>query len=486
MKRLLALLVLLPAVAVAQEEPAPEAAPTELPPPAKAPVEVRTDLRPEYIHGETLLVRFTVANTGSAPASFPDLAKRPWLVRFELVDGGGRKQVWYTTPPEEDPGGGWTIPPRAQRKVLLEIPSSSRLKKGKYSLTVSIQNGEELLLLPKHELTVVEANPVAGDTLLESDGVERNGYHTVWVQKASQGFDLYLHHADGRNPSVTVGDYHLAHLDDSIDPVLSAARSQDRWSRHVVWQSGPQRVDYLRLDGQEMRGQPDHFETPYPKAELFGRPSTDAAGGLHVPLWIPAPKGAGGQLMVVSLEERGEPAYRNVARYDRRPDYLGTTVDSGGNMRLLLQTANNLDVYTITAGTQLPGAGKRIHKADAGQPLRAIFGHLPKTDSRPGGLAVLALVATEVGQAEGRWLSLDGRVLESLAPVNLPSSGHVTQLLTVGTDYAVLIQGETNLVLLPAGAVPLKVPATLLIAHGDALWARSIEKGGPVTSRPIQ
>lgn len=486
MKRLLLALALLPAtVVLAQTTDPPEDAPTEEVPPAPATATVSADLRPEYIHGEPILVRFTVANDTTSSLKFADLASRPWLVRFELVDQTGKKTTWYNTPPAEDPGGRWAIQPRAQRMVLLEIPSSARLKRGKYTLKVHIQNGDEKLSLEPHRFTLTGADPVWNDTLFEPDGVERYGHMALWVHKAIEGYDLYLHHADGRNPSKLVADYHLAHLDEPIEPVLTATRAQERHSRYITWQSGPRTIEYLRIENDQVRGEPSRFETPYPKVELFGRPSTDASGGLHVPIWVPSPKGDSGQLMVVSLQGRDGPEYRSIARMPSRPDWTATTVDSGGNMRLLITTQGNIDLYTVVSGSDLPGAGKRLHKADGTTPLLGSFGYLTKTTDRQGGLAVLALFDIGEQMAEARWIGLDGSVVDVYSAAPLPESGSVEQMLQVGEGYAALHRGEPVRVLMPGTDVVVTGNVTQLVARNDTVWVRSIEKGGPVKSRPL-
>ena len=485
MKRLLFPLVLLPAVALAQEAPV-EATPVETPALVEHAIDVSTDLRAEYIQGEPVLVRFTVANTSLQTANFADLAARPWLVRFELVDKAGKKTTWYTTPPDEDPGGSWSIPPRGQRKVLLEIPSSARLKNGSYTLTVQMQNGEESVSLPTHSLRIAAANPVHGDTLYEPDGIERYGHQAIWLHDAADGYDLYLHHADGRDPSRLIADYHLMHLDSPIEPVLTAARAQERWSRYIAWQSGPRTIEYVRLENHEIRGETGRFETPYPTVELFGRPSTDADGGLHVPIWVPAPQGAAGEVMVVSLQGREGPEYRTIARMDAKPDWTASTVDNGGNLRLLLSQDGNVDVYNVAAGTSLPGAGKRLHKSDDTTPLMGSFGYLKSTPTRAGGLAVLVLFDIGAGLAEARWIGLDGEVVEVFGAAPLPKGGEIEQMVQVGDGFAALHRGEATRVLLPGSDALVIGPVTQLVARNEDVWVRSIEKGGPVKSRPLK
>ena len=68
-------------------------------------------------------------------------------------------------------------------------------------------------------------------------GLDRSGHQVVWVHKASQGFDLYLHHADPNTPTRALGDYHLLHVDTLVRPVLTAAASVPAKSGGAAWVS---------------------------------------------------------------------------------------------------------------------------------------------------------------------------------------------------------------------------------------------------------
>ncbi|MCB9762696.1 MAG: hypothetical protein H6739_23045 [Alphaproteobacteria bacterium] len=489
----LALLALPVAAPHAQDAPPAPAAPAPEAP-TSAGVELLTDLRAEYILGEAMLVRFTIDNTTSEPRSFADLSSRPWLVRFELTYPNGKTQAWYTSPPEVDPNTRWSLVPRGQRRVLLEIPSSERLAAGDYSLVIKIQDDTREIVLPAHSLRIAPANPVGGEIVSEIGGVERSGHQVVWLHKAKEGYDLYLHHADGKDPRRQLGDYQLLHLDTRVDPVLAQARPQDRWDRHIYWATDSQSVAYVRLQGQGQglaQDKPRVFRAPYPTVELIGRGSTDANGGLHVPMWVPAPKGAAGELRVASVRERVGPRFRQVVRMDHRPDWVETVVDGSGNLRMLVAHDGNVDLYSLDSVTELPAVGKRLLKAEEGAtPWIGTFGYLPAKGESSGGLAALILSRTG-DTVEGRWLSLEGMELHRF-PGQLVSPGmRPIDLLPRGYDgFGLLVGGEGGVLYLEPGEQPMglgqQADAALVASKDGTRMLRRLVSGGPVEHKVLR
>ena len=51
-------------------------------------VQVEADLRPAYLQGQPLLITLRARSASGSPASFPDLTRRPHLVKFELEHNG--------------------------------------------------------------------------------------------------------------------------------------------------------------------------------------------------------------------------------------------------------------------------------------------------------------------------------------------------------------------------------------------------------------
>lgn len=486
-------LIALPVAGLAQEAGTPAA-----PQAAASAVELGADLRAEYIQGEPILVRLTVRNPGDSAQSFPDLSRRPWLVRFELVYPDGKKQAWFTTPPEQDAGQAWSVAPRSQKRALLEIPSSARLKAGEYQLTVRVLTPTGELTLPPHRLRLAPASPVGGRVGYEPLGMDRGGHQVAWLHKAAAGYDLYLHHADGRQPQTTLGDYHLLHLDQAVEPVLSVARPQQRWDRWIYWLASDGGIQAVRLQAQGLRSdRPSVVRTPYPKIELVGRGNTDAQGDLHVPFWVAAPSGQGGELRVASVRERGEPRFRLVGRFERRPGFVESAVDGNGDLRLVVEVGGKLDLYTVVASSDLPAAGVRLVRdtpgaegQDAAVPTLARFGYLPELGEEAGGQAVQVLLRTGAG-VQAAWFSLTGRELRRLEPLALPAGAQAVDLLPRGYDtWALLYRsaegelwfGQPNTASLNLGR---PTGASLAQDGRGGVALRTLEPAGPVRTRML-
>ena len=125
MRRLLLLcLFSLPAFAADPASPASRSAA------APAGATVTADLHDAYVQGEPLLVNVTVRNSGTTPITVPDLSARPWHVHFRFTLPDGHSQDRFNTPPKVEPAGTWTIAPRSERRVLLEVPSGDAMKAG--------------------------------------------------------------------------------------------------------------------------------------------------------------------------------------------------------------------------------------------------------------------------------------------------------------------------------------------------------------------
>ncbi|MCB9746651.1 MAG: hypothetical protein H6740_29010, partial [Alphaproteobacteria bacterium] len=484
--RLFLLLALTAGLSFAQEpsDPAPSAAKDN------SAVEVSADLRAEYLHQEDMLVRFVVRNTGDAEATFADISARPWLVRFDITYPDGRTQPWYNTPPEVDPGQRWRVVPRGQRRALLKVPSSARLPEGDYALTVRIMDDQRELVLPTTNFSVTAPDPVGGEAGRDLGAAVSSGHQVAWLHKAHDGYDLYLHHSDGRAPTRTLGDYHLLHLDEAVDPVLTHARPTERWSRYIYWQSSPRRVEFVRLQGEGLglaQEQPERFETPYPTVKLLGRGSTDARGGLHVPLWVPAPSGGAGEVSVASVRERSGVRFRRVVRLERPPEWMESAVDSNGDLRMLLGVDGNVDLYSLDGGSDLPAIGRRLAKAgghpEGFEPSAARFGVLEAHGEQAGGLAILVLYMGEQ-QAEAVWYSLQGRELARIPGIPVTPGAEVLDMLPVSREEAVLLlrtpQGQTLVV--PSGGAAKGVGRDEGVLLRDAkgqVYLRSLTKGGP-------
>ncbi len=487
MNRILAWLgvALLAAPAVAQDTPAP---PAEQVAPVPRP-DISADLRPEYLAGDPILIRFEVANTAAERVEFADLSARPWLVRFELTDPDGKQHNRFNTPPKLDMGQKWALGPRGRRQVLLQIPSSGVFKTGEWQVTIRVQDDQGDVTLPPHTFRVAPGRPVGGALVHDPLGTDRSGHHAVWVHKAARGYDLYLHHSQGQRPERTQGNYHLAHLDERVDPVLTHSRPQERWGRFLYWQQDARTVAYAQLDGQQLRGRIRTLQAPWPGVELMGRGGTDAEGGLHVPLWVPAPKGSGGELRVASVRGQGSARFRSVVRLPRRPAWVESVVDASGALRLLIAHDGFLDLYTVAPKGDLPAVPSRLSVELA--PATARFGYLTDREDAAGGLAILGLYGSPDGLV-GRWTSLTGQVLYSYAPVKPPPGAVLLDLLPRNYDaFAALYRPTEGPSLLVVPGRPAKTlqgrPDAVLLSDGeDAVLLRSLgTKGRALETRRL-
>jgi hypothetical protein len=314
----------------------------------------------------------------------------------------------------------------------------------------------------------------------------------AWTQKGAKGFDVYLEQSNAAEPRQVLGQYFVMHSETAADPILSLALPSARWDRYVYWQRDDRSIQVSRLQGA---GQPTSsrlVQMPYPKVELLGRGATDKQGGLHLPIWIPAPKGSGGELIVLSLRDRGQRSYRSLAKYESQPTWIETGIDSGGNLRLVFPNQGNLDQYTIVSSTQLPRAGKRLLKAEDGkQALAARYTVLEPSDERPGGLALFVLLEEPEGKVSGQWFALDGSPLGTIAALTI-GEGRISDVLPLGyDDYAVLVtrpDGQLS-VLQPAQAELKAKPQanSTLVGDADTLWLRSVVRSnGPTLSTKLR
>ena len=476
---LLALLAFHPALA--QDDP-PEPKPL-----STSAVQVSTDLRGSYVQGEKMLVHITLENTTSDDQGFADIGSRPHLVKFELTPKGQRAQTWFNTPPEADTDARWTIGARGKRQVLLQVPSSQRFAAGEYSVVVRIQDGENEVVLPAHPFVIEKADPASGTLVYEPLALDRSGHQQAWVQRSATGYELYIQHSAGDDPTNVIGDYHLMTVDGPIEPILAHSRPTERWDRHIYWQVDDNTLAWVRLSGQQVRGEAQSTDLPYPRFEVLGRGVTDTEGRLHVPVWVPAPNGKGGELRAISAGSKGGPRFRKVVRLDERPDWPETAVDDSGNLKMVLTTGGHVDVYTIAAVGELPAVGRRLVQNVAaedgttpGTPLAARFGYL---DGNDGGQAVLVLFETPRG-AEARWLSLGGEVQTSFAPVKLPTGATITDLMAHDREtWAVLARTPEGVltVVRPGVADHLVGPGNdaALLVQGGQVVVRSLAAGGP-------
>ena len=180
-------------------------------------------------------------------------------------------------------------------------------------------------------MQVARPRPVEADLLRGVSAARRSTDHTVWLHKASDGFDLYLSPVSGLREARTRW---LAHVPAQVRPTLTESSSAEGGTRHVVWQNDKRGIGWLAVEAPGVESTIQTFETPWPVIEMVGQPATDGSGNLHVPVWIPAPKGKNGEIRILTVMDRGAVSYRRAAAFERRPVSVVTTVDDAGSVKL--------------------------------------------------------------------------------------------------------------------------------------------------------
>lgn len=449
---------------------------------------VSADLRDEYLAGFDLLVTFTVKNTGATPLGFPDLQNRPHVVRFRL-DGPKGKSERFSTPPKADPGGAWTLQPGSERKVVLAIPSSSSLTPGDWTLTVAIEDGETKLALPTQAFRLTAARPVGGRPVWEPTVANTVGTMFPWVHQAKAGFDLYLMQYAPKSTGTVQAQFFLAREKSSFDPILSRARTNDARSRHIYWATDGRSITWAHLDGTTFSAPPRVATLPYPKVELLARGVSDGNGKLVVPLWVPAPSGAGGEVRVLEVDARGRQVVRGASAYTQRPRSVTSAVDAAGNLLFAVSDAGGVGVFRVdtTKPPEVPATAARVWKSEGGwSPTQLSFDTLPQTAAHPGGLALFCLLTRPDGAGgtvtRTLWSGIDGKVFaDSTAGVwTLP--GEITSFLPggYGSWYAVTRDGEGAAWFAAQNAAPVKLkggPVGALLPATDRILFRRLIDG---------
>lgn len=408
-------------------------------------MEVQAQLRSEYLVGAPVLVSVSVSNPGTSSGVFPDLAARPWLVRFEFVSPDGSSLRRSTAVPKGGSDSDRTvrIPVRAQRRILLQVPGAQATSAGSYQLGVQLVIGDTTTDIARRTVQFAPPRLVAGDLGAGTLAGTKVGLRAVWLHQAHQGFDVYLNQASSVNLMAPGTDRYLFHVDARIQPWLAASRSTEATAPVVVWQEAGHRVRVVRVDSTGVVSTDRAVDAPWPSIDIIGRPAVAGGGAVGVPIWVADPDGHGGMLRVAVLGAGAAVGFARVSRFDERPADVQTTVDASGGIQVLVRHAAGLDLYTlsgesVSAGQVLPVPGRRLLAAQAGAPvIDAQFGLMTQTPEHAGGLAVFVL--TRSGAAVmGQWLDLRGTTVRTLDPQPLSESAELIAALPGSEQFGIL------------------------------------------------
>jgi hypothetical protein len=433
------------------------------------------NLRDEYLAGLPMLVELRAGNVGTTPVTTPDLGQRPHLVHFVLTSPAGKKTERYSTPPAFDTGGDWTIAPKAERAVLLEVPSSAALELGAWRLEILVGDGEKAVVMPAQKFVVSPARPVAGDPLWESSISRKSGSLIPWVHQAAGGWDVYLNQYAAGDADRLLVHHRLFRSSERIAPVLSRTQASTARSRWLYWAGHAGELRTVRLEGGRVTGSVRSLGIPWATALPLARGVSDGAGGLSLPLWVPAPKGESGSVRMMTMSQRGQVEYRMVADFASKPPIAETGVDAAGRAVLVLAHDKGLDVYRVdpTREARFPVGGARAWKAGEGwNTVGVALDALPESEGRAGGLAVVAaqlLPGVETAGTQYRTLYTDlaGKLISSSAasPWNGPAllatllpDGYKPFRYTATDTHGITLFGQAGAAPVAVGKLPPAVP----------------------------
>lgn len=453
-------------------------------------VTVRAETTDEQAAGFPILVPVRVENTGTSPATFPDLGARPWLVHFATRSPEGKKAERRTTPPSVDPGTTWTIPPRGARTVLLEVPSSQGFGNGTWELGIRLES--PTLDLGTRTVSVATPNPVAGVPVWEPTIAHAVGATLPWVHQGARAAQLYLMQWAGGGKFEA--QYPIAALPSVVEPILSRSRAPDARTRWTYWIEG-RSLRRVRLQGTAISD--ETMTLPYKDVSPLGRGVTTADGSLMAPIWVPGPAGRGGAARLLVIDERGGVSARLMTDLPARPAVVQTGVDASGGMLLLLGHADGLDLYRAspTDPAALPVKGVRVVRTLPGmETVAATFVTLPDAAGRAGGVSVFALVAGTAFDGR-RWVTrlladVNGTIFDRAPLVPWTIAAPVQDVLATGYGgWAVVARSESGAWYATDRDVPrpIEVPRTgsLSLFGGASTRLRWLGGPGVFTELPL-
>ena len=444
------------------------------------PPQITSSMPALQLTGAPMIVDLQIRNPSPAEMQLPSLAAHPDLVRFELKYQG-RRERRYNTAATDGPAQQWILQPGDERELRLEIPASAGLEAGPYSVLVQLEHDKLPRAQAVHTLSRQSPQPINGDLSGIHASPGSRHQDVAWVHQAGSSHHLVLHHQQAGRTYELV----LSELSGPHQVWLSHSRLDSLGERSILWKDGPQTIQVLRLRGQRVRGSIQAHDLPWPEVEIAGQPITDHSGILRVPIWIPAPAGPGGELRLASFIDSTGPSTQRIARLDRRPSQVLSTLNAAGAGCYILVRPEAVDVYTAQDGDTLPLSMRPLWRPQTdARALRVAMGTLSPLERHPGGTALLLAARWPDGIAT-QWLSLTGSPLQ--APALTADLGTLTQLIPMDQDWPALVFTDDGATQILVGAQTQEAPATGTLGstkEGTLVW-RTLTQDGPVNDRPV-
>ena len=295
---------------------------------ALAAPQMSVEVHNRWIAGHRIQLAVRIENTDSTEAAVPDLANRPWLVRFETVDPSGTRRTVHSTAPETDPGGTIALSSGQIRVTRFEIPTSEGWTAGAASITVNVDGAA----IGKHQIVLNNA-----ELATESDTAKP-------VDKTGSGSQLISVPANGRTDVFMKRLNTLEFVTTIDEPAiarLSVARAEQRIGRWITWQGKTGALWTAQQGAHGLQGDPYRVHLPWPDASPCGRAATAGSGHMVIPVCIRSPKGEVTKTTAMVLTPRGQAQFRTIGNYE--PSTILTNVDAAGSVEFVLVRNNAID-----------------------------------------------------------------------------------------------------------------------------------------------
>jgi len=339
-------------------------------------IHIQDDLRSTYLHKQPIVITFQIKNTTDAIQSIPNLAQQTWRTTFTIANPQ-KKETWSNE--KKALPSIWTLAPKDQRQVRLEIPNSDRLAIGTYDLTIAIDydvhtyvHQQSISILPPKQKHLTLIRQISGSIAsLWTDEATKATYYNRGSEQ------LYLHPGYGRS--------------------------------NIVHHQGQAIYTYAIKDNTlVIQGKRDlRVPIPYPRAKIAA-PVSYHKNAYTVPLWHPPSR----MLYLMKINSRGIPSFRIIRSEMPTLQHADIAFSAEGTPFYIIQHNKGVELIIADIPQQHAGAINSqyiLKQATTERVLDSRFGIHPQA-----GLAI-SITYIDAEQPYHAWYNLHGALLEKSA-----------------------------------------------------------------------
>jgi hypothetical protein len=258
----------------------------------------------EFVQGESIPFLLSLTNRSSSPIEVAGAS--PQNRAFSIAVSGpngfrrtadtasvlAREGEWV-----DEPRGisGKTLQPGENLVVRADLVSwLGELEPGDYQLVGSYDGMAALRTDSRSVKLQVTAASIAYVRPLPPDpSFAYQLRDSVWMNRVSRGFDLFLLRSSARLPSVIYSNRRVAHLENFAAPVAAGYAGATQAMRHIAWILPPETLMALRVEGNDAPGAPQTIRLPADTLQEIESAFTDSDSTLHLVLGSPDGRSAG-------------------------------------------------------------------------------------------------------------------------------------------------------------------------------------------------